>query len=108
MIKWIGQDTSKTRKWIIKADSMLELYDALLDRDIINTYEYDPYQKAQIEKAGHDYFDLMNSFSFYEREEDIEKFNKIVDSLPKLTDAEIELMIYEQNSNAYYQTIQYI
>ncbi|MGL4451087.1 MAG: hypothetical protein ACRCTZ_07860 [Sarcina sp.] len=103
-IKWSGRSTNGNWRREVEADTMMELYNELLNNGTISTVDYDPYEKYQIEKAGYDYDEFMNSFS----NEDEEVLRDAIDKLSDLNDDEIEDLIFNENGNAYYQTFKYL
>lgn len=100
-IKWKGHDTGSLIIWKCSANSMKELYEKLVDMDVISIVDYNPWERAVMEKAGRkeeDFYDEDNNYTFYEwYERTCGKYD--------LTEDEYEALIIEEKGNAYYQEI---
>lgn len=94
MVAHLNNRRTKTPVTEIYFDSLKELYDVLVARQIIYTNDWDPYTRAQIERAGFDYVDFEDTYNEeYERSgvqwyEYLQNYN-----LPVLNDVEIYLLI---------------
>ena len=107
-IKWTGEPTNRIWKREVVADTMMELYNELIENDTISTCDYDPYEKYQIEKAGYDYYEFIDSFSNEDDDYGDEMQMKAIAKLPDLNDDEIKDLILNENGDAYYQTFKYL
>lgn len=106
MIKWTGKSTNGLWRREAQAETMMELYNALVDNGAITLDDYDPYEKAIIEKAGYKYNEFMEQ---WEEESNgaytDEYFREKTDGVD-LTDEELYEVIKEERGNAYYQTFE--
>ena len=103
-IYWSGKSTNGIWKRKYEADSFMELFNLLMDKEIINSCDYDVYDHAVLEKYNKSEDDA--EFQDEDGFEDYEKIQKFVESKPALTDEELYLLIAGQNGNAYYQTFE--
>jgi len=105
-IKWTGKSTDGLWRKAAKANTMMELYNALVDNGAITLDNYDPYEKAIIEKAGYKYNEFMEQ---WEEETDGNCTSEYLDEKTDgidLTDEELYEVIKEERGNAYYQTFE--
>ena len=84
MIKWIGTDTSRFTKWNEEAETYLELFNKLVERDLVHNYT---------DLEGDTFNELLN----YSTELDFDSLLEI------LTDDQIKSIILANQGNAYYQ-----
>jgi len=111
-IFWKGKSTSGVSHWSYEADSFMELYNWLLKKGIVNTVDYDPYEKAVAENAGLDYDAVVAEVE--EASEEDGDFGKHWEEMltskgldGSLTDEDFMLMISGEDGNAYYQSFAY-
>ena len=102
-IYWSGKSTNGVLKWKYEADSFKELFDLLMEKEIINDPDYDVYDRAVLNK----YRKTEDAPEFEDEDGylDYDKISDFVEGNP-LTDQELWLLISEQNGNAYYQTFE--
>ena len=88
--------------------NMMDLYNFLVDKDLIYTGLYDPYTKASFEKAGYNYTEIDSKFTELYNSEDLDwcDFLKRYD-LPDLTEEEIYLLIKNDISSSYIVNVYY-
>lgn len=100
--KFKGTDTMHISKYEAYGDSALELYNNLVDKGVISTFDGDPYELAVMEKFGMS----EDDFLYNDGEVDYESMQDWLEGFEhNLTEEEILTLISEQNGNAYYQTI---
>lgn len=98
MIKWTGQDTSRTLKWEFKAESYSELADLLIKQDIIG----DLYSER-----GQDYISTWLDIPVNDTvDEDWEQLMDL--AYEKMTEEHWADFIKNSNGMAYYQTVELI
>lgn len=102
-IYWSGKSTNGVLKWKYEADSFKELFDLLMEKEIINNPDYDVYDRAVLNKCNKTEDDP--EFEDEDGYLDYEKVSDFVEGKP-LTDQELWFLISEQNGNAYYQTFE--
>lgn len=102
-IYWKGKSTNGVLKWKYEADSFKELFDLLMEKEIINDPDYDVYDRAVLNKYNKTEYDP--EFEDEDGYLDYDKISVFVEGKP-LTDQELWLLISEQNGNAYYQTFE--
>ena len=90
MIYWTGKSTSGLCKWSEEADTFWELFKLLMDKEIINDYDYDVYDQAVLEKF--DKTEDDEEFKDADGELDYNKVQAFVDK-HSLTDEELWLLI---------------
>lgn len=97
---------STRREWAIY--NMMDLYNYLVDKDLIYTGLYDPYTKASFEKAGYDYTEIDSKYTELYNSEDLEwcDFLKLYE-LPDLTEKEIYSLIKSEISSSYIVNVYY-
>lgn len=105
-IYWSGKSTNGIWKRKYEAESFAELFNLLMDKEVINSYDYDIYNHAILAK-----FDKTeDDAEFYDDdgETDYDKIQKFIDTTPEaeLSDEELWILIAEQNGNAFYQTFE--
>lgn len=103
-IYWSGKSTNGIWKRKYEANSFIELFNSLMDEEIINSCDYDVYEHAILDKYDKTEDDV--EFQDEDGDMDYEKIQEFVDSKPDLTDEELWLLIAEQKGNAYYQTFE--
>lgn len=103
MIYWKGRSTNGVCRYKATAGSFIELFNKLMNREIINNTYYDVYDNAVLEKYNKSFSD--KEFQDEDDELDYEKVREFVES-HNLTDEELWLLIAHQNGNAYYQTFE--
>lgn len=103
-IYWSGKSTNGIWKRKYKADSFMELFNLLMNEEIINSCDYDVYDHAILEK--YDKTEDDAEFQDEDGDMDYEKIQEFVNSKPDLTDEELWLLISEQKGNAYYQNFE--
>lgn len=105
MKKYIFEGTDSSCRIHYKAigNTIIELYNDLVNQDIVSLIDGDPYEEAVMKKAGKSWDDFKNE----DGDEDIEKFNKWYNQHPQydLTDEEIIRIISSDYSRAYYYNI---
>lgn len=99
MIKWIGTDTSRFTKWNEEAETYLELFNKLVERDLVHNYT---------DLEGDTFNELLNYSTELEELNKNEDYDSIrefdFDSLLEiLTDDQIKSIILANQGNAYYQ-----
>lgn len=101
-IEWTGRNTSKTKKWEITAESMIDLYNKIVNKEIISTENGDPWEEAVLKKAGKD----INSDEFLDEDGYInpDLIQEAINKAEDLTDKELWKLIKNQYGNAYYQS----
>ena len=103
MIKWTGKSTNGLWRKTAQAETMMELYNKLVDNGAIRLEDYDPIEKYIIESAGLNYSEAMDEAEgFSSMDEYFEE--KGIDR--DLTDEDIYYIISEERGNAYYQTFE--
>ena len=97
---------STRREWSIY--NMMDLYNYLVDKDLIYTGLYDPYTKASFEKAGYNYTEIDSKFTELYNSEDMEwsDFLKRYE-LPDLTEEELYHIIKSEISSSYIVIVYY-
>ena len=103
MIKWTGQPTSRVYTWEKEADNFYQLYNMLVDRNVISTSDYDPYDRAILEKYGKTEDDFNDEDDYFDYDKYCEWCSEIAASL---TDKEMWELIADEQGNAYYQTFE--
>lgn len=103
MIIWHGKSTNGLLKWNCKADSFMELYKKLCEKDVISNVDYDVYDRAVLEKF--DKTEEDEEFQNADGDLDYEKVQEFVET-HDLTDEELWIVIAQENGNAYYQTFE--
>ena len=101
MIYWTGKSTDGIWKRSFEADTFAELFNLLMDKEIINDYDYNVYDQAVLDK--YDKTDDDEEFKGTDGELDYNKVQAFVAQHP-LTDEELWLLIASRNGQAYYQT----
>lgn len=102
MLKFVGWNTQRNIKYKAKGNTPLQLYDELVNKDIISTINGNPYDYAIMKKYGKSEEDFLDDDDEY----DWELYYKWYSSGKyDLTDDEILELIKECNGNAYYQEI---
>lgn len=103
-IYWSGRSTNGVLKCKFEADNFKDLFDILMEKEIINDPDYDVYDRAVLEK----YDKTEDDSEFLDSDGDFnyEKVEEFVKSKPPLTDEELWILISEQDGNAYYQTFE--
>lgn len=93
-IYWSGKSTNGVLKWKYEADSFKELFDLLMEKEIINDPDYDVYDRAVLNK----YRKTEDDPEFEDEDGylDYDKISDFVEGNP-LTDQELWLLISEQN-----------
>lgn len=100
-IYWKGKSTNKSLEWKAEANNFLDLYNELIEREIIKNYDVDIYNNAVLNKYNKTEDDT--EFCDENGELDYDKINDFVKVRP-LTDKELWELIFEQKGNAYYQS----
>ena len=111
-IHWSGSDTRNICHWYIQADSMMDLYNLLVNNGIISIVNGDPYDIAKVEKE----IKKTNKWKSYNEFEECifkdetinnpcEFYTYLLSEMEDLSDEELEQLILSQNGNAYYQSI---
>lgn len=103
MIYWSGKSTDGICKWSFEADTFSELFNLLMDKEIINDYDYNVYDQAVLDK--YDKTEDDDEFQDDDGELDYNKVQAFVAQHP-LTDEELWLLISTRDGNAYYQTFE--
>lgn len=109
MIKWTGKNTQMNCAWKVDANTLEELYNELVKRDIIREEDYNPIHKFLIERAGMDYREVVEQIEILEEEQfhDLGKAEEYFfekNCISRLmTDQEYYQLIKSENGNAYYQ-----
>lgn len=103
MIYWKGRSTNGVCRYKAVAVTFINLFNDLINREIIIDHDTDIYDDAVLEKYNKSYKD--REFRDEDGELDYEKVREFVES-HNLTDEEIWLLIAHQNGNAYYQTFE--
>lgn len=101
LYKFNGKNTHGTRKYYADGNTAIELYQDLVNQNIISICDGDPYEMALLKKNSLTIGDFMNE----DDDLDNEKYNDFL-SDNSLEDAEIIQLIKKQDGNAYYQTIE--
>lgn len=101
MIYWSGKSTDGIWKRSFEADTFLELFNLLMNKEIINDYDYDVYDHAVLNK--YDKTEDDKEFKDADGELDYNKVQAFVDH-HYLTDEELWLLIASRDGKAYYQT----
>ena len=103
-IYWSGKSTDGIWKAKYEADSFLELFNLLMEKEVINSYDFDVYDKAILEK----YNKTEDDPEFLDEDGDLDysKVQNFVESKPSLTDEDLWVLIFSQNGKAYYQTFE--
>lgn len=101
MIYWSGKSTNGICKWKVEANSFIELFNELMDKEVINDPDEDVYDGAVLKKYGKTFDDK----EFLNEDGDLD-YNKIQSFTEShaLTDEELWILIATRNGNAYYQT----
>lgn len=101
MLKFLGRNTRGDIHYNTEGESPMDLYNVLVDEEIISTFDGDPYGMAQLEKAG------IKESEFLDEDGDYDDFKYLeaLENLPSLTDLEILDIIRSCDGNAYYQDI---
>lgn len=100
-IYWSGRSTNGVFKRKFEADNFKDLFDILMEEEIINSPDYNVYDHAVLEK--YDKTEDDQEFLDSDGDFDYEKVEEFVKRKPPLTDEELWLLISEQDGNAYYQ-----
>lgn len=101
MIYWTGRWNEKsTGKWSFEADTFLELFKLLEDKEIIYDYDYFIYDQAVLDK--YDKTEDDEEFKDADGELDYKKVQTFVKQHP-LTDEELWLLIWNRDEKACYQ-----
>lgn len=103
--KFRGTDTQKIMKYRAEADSPIELYYELIDKDIISVVDGDPYDDEILEKASKTWADFEDEDGYLDYDL-FDKWYNVEGFKFDLTNDEIIILIKEQNGNAYYQNIE--
>ena len=103
-IYWSGKSTDGIWKAKYEADSFLELFNLLMEKEVINSYDFDVYDNAILEKYNKTEDDP--EFLDEDGELDYSKVQNFVESKPGLTDEELWELIFHQNGKAYDQTFE--
>lgn len=103
MIYWSGKSTDGIWKRSFEADTFLELFNLLMNKEIINDYDYDVYDHAMLNK--YDKTEDDKEFKDADGELDYNKVQAFVDQ-HHLTDEELWLLIASRDGKAYYQTFE--
>lgn len=103
MIYWKGRSTNGACRYKAVAGTFINLFNDLINREIIIDHDTDIYDDAVLEKYNKSYKD--KEFRNKDDELDYEKVREFVES-HNLTDEELWLLIAHQNGNAYYQTFE--
>lgn len=103
MIYWKGRSTNGICRYKATAGTFINLFNDLIDRNIIKDPDTDIYDDAVLEKYNKTFDD--KEFQDEDGELDYEKVREFVKN-HNLTDEEIWLLISQQNGNAYYQTFE--
>ncbi len=103
MIYWSGKSTDGIWKRSFEADTFLELFNLLMNKEIINDYDYDVYDHAVLNK--YDKTEDDKEFKDADGELDYNKVQAFVDQ-HHLTDEELWLLIASRDGKAYYQTFE--
>ena len=101
MIYWSGKSTDGIWKRSFEADTFLESFNLLMNKEIINDYDYDVYDHAVLNK--YDKTEDDKEFKDADGELDYNKVLAFVDH-HYLTDEELWLLIASRDGKAYYQT----
>lgn len=84
-----------------QAETMMELYNKLVDNGTIRLEDYDPIEKFIIERAGLNYSEVMDEAEEFSNMDEYFEVKKID---ANITDEEIYYIISEERGNAFYQT----
>ena len=103
MIYWSGKSTDGIWKRSFEADTFLELFNLLMNKEIINDYDYDVYDHAVLNK--YDKTEDDKEFKDADGKLDYNKVQAFVDQ-HHLTDEELWLLIASRDGKAYYQTFE--
>lgn len=100
-IHWTGRSTNGIGKWKCDASTMNELYQTLVDKDVISTVDEDPYDNFVLDK----YDKTIDDPEFQDDDGELD-YSKVQDFVEKhpLSDNELWCLISKCNGNAYYQT----
>lgn len=100
-IHWTGRSTNGIGKWKCDAITMNELYQTLVDKDVISTVDEDPYDNFVLDK----YDKTIDDPEFQDDDGELD-YSKVQDFVEKhpLSDNELWCLISKCNGNAYYQT----
>lgn len=100
-IRWEGTNTSRNITWIYGADTLEELYNKLVEADIISVVDTDPYMDYMLYKVGLSMNDCPEEL--YDDWEDVVKWFEEKTKSVEMTDFDWWDLISSQDGNAYYQ-----
>lgn len=100
-IRWEGTNTSGSITWIYGADTLEELYNKLVEADIISVVDTDPYMDYMLYKVGLSMNDCPKEL--YDDWEDVVKWFEEKTKSVEMTDFDWWDLILSQDGNAYYQ-----
>lgn len=106
MIRWTGKSTDGLWRREAQAETMTELYNKLVDNGAITLDDYDPYEKAIIEKAGYKYSEFMEQWEEGSNGAYTDEYFREKTDGVDLTDEELYEVIKEERGNAFYQTFE--
>lgn len=96
-IKFTGKDTRRILCWKCSGNTYREIYNWLVDHEVITRWDIDPVDKYLLNKLGKTYDDYTNE----DDEIDFEQLYK--DGEMFLTDEAYREIISNEQGNAYYQ-----
>lgn len=103
MIYWRGRSTNGVCRYKAMAGTFINMFNDLINREIIIDHDTDIYDDAVLEKYNKSF--SGKEFQDEDDELDYEKVREFVEN-HNLTDEELWLLIAHQNGNAYYQTFE--
>lgn len=103
MIKWTGKSTNGLWRKEAQAETMMKLYNKLVDIGAIRLEDYDPIEKHIIESAGLDYSEAMEEAEEFSSMDEYFDEKKIDTTI---TDEDLCYIISEERGNAFYQTFE--
>ena len=95
---WIGKLNGMRKYTRIYGDSWFDVYHELEEKEIINNYEYSPFEKAIAEKNGIDWEDYFECLG--ESVCDIYEYTKQIGiKLDDLSDDDLKTLIYDETNH---------
>ena len=94
-IKWVGKNTSMNITWTEYADTYKELFNILIDKNMIHYENYERYIYNKYNVCEEDFYNEDGNFME-------NKYNELMEKV--ITEEEYKELIYISNGNAYYQT----
>lgn len=97
-IKFTGRTTQRNIVWKCSGDTYKEIYDWLVDHEVITRWDYDPVDEYLLDKLGKTYDDYTK-----EETEDIDFDQLYKDGEKFLTDEAYKEIISNEDGSAFYQ-----